>query len=606
MSRRNQNINLPVVFDVDASRIVSIPATGDVSSEVQAAIDIVSAGGQRTGNITRLVFPARVYDIGATIVHRPNVIVAGVGRQTIFQQVGSVATMWSFQNGALIRGGIEDCIFLGQSAGVTASRVGTCINMSGAHFITIQRAEVWDFAVGIIMSDGTPFAGYNTVGPKAEVNRCTVGIRALQHCNASSIVDSRVFFSFGNSNEGIGIDIDDTAALTVSDNTVESADTCIRVRATADGLQAIVTGNYFEPSTNPVTAQVGQMADINIGSSELSTLRGYGNTYSGLRSSVVLEPSGLSQWDGYAQQFAGARYDGAAMPRRNFVRNGAIYYFNAANVPNWTFAGGVGVAESGTFVTGNRSLQLTATLTTSQGIVGFVAPDEVGWMTIGIRYQVVSGDGFIVNATWGASTGQLIDSVPSAGVWQVRYIEVQRDPAAASGTIAIFPDAVDGVGVVLIDEVWAYSGRYAAEGGTYGERIEMLPAPIVINSQTLTGNGTFGPINILDLPNVLAPPLDDFSTAPAGVVGALYRFTITTDSGVFGTALAQRHSLVPTTPGAVPVIAAANTWLPSPQFSQVPMTAQMAIRGTSIVGVMNAGDGNSTIYEVAIVGWILA
>lgn len=610
---RPQSINLPTVFELDAAQVVSLPinATEDVSAAVQAAIDAASAGGQRTGGLARLVFPAGVYRCARTIVHRPGVEVCGVGRGTIFEQLDGATPLWSFQTG-VIRGGIRDCLMFGQgqATGAIADRVGVGIDVTGASFVLISNVEVWDFALGLQLSDGiTPFSGYNTIGPDFEANRCTIGIRALRHCNASRIVGSRVFYSFGLADDGIGIDIDDVASLNVEGNAFESCDTCVRVRAT-DGvtLKTSIFGNYFEPGNNPISGQIGACDDIELPDAELPLVVGFANTFSGNRGRVILPPSGLSKWDGYAQPFAGARYDGAAAVKRNLVYNGSVLYFNAAATatPNWTFINGVGVAASGTFVSGNRSLQLTAVGTTSQARVGFQAPDEVGWMTIGIRYQVVSGAGFIVNADWGANTAQLIDEDVSGGVWQTRYIQVQRDPAASSGTVSIFPDAVAGTGVVLVDEVWAQAGRYATEASSYGERVQMLPAPIVISDQTLTGNGTFGPINILDLPNLLAPPLADFCTAPPGVIGAIYRFEIETDTGVLGTALAQRHSMVPTTPGATGVVAAVNTWLVSPQYSQVPVNQQIAIRGTSLVGVINAGDGASTQYQIALVGWILA
>ncbi len=617
------NINLP-----DGAKTAigdeqfGVPNDGiqDAAPALQAAIDEVSAAGE----YSILQLRPGTYLLGATIIHAPNVHVCGAGKEsTIIRQAPSAPTpLWRFVvgNAAISRTALSDVTIQGtgdSSLTSAAARTGTGISLTSCLFTHIFNVNVWDFVIGIDVNDGSAsvnFSAYNKVGPEMEVNRCTTGIRALANANGNRFEDVRVFFSFGDVDEGIGVDVDNAAALTFDGCQFESCDTCMRVRNSGgypanQELQLVVEGCYFEPGINIYTTTVGTSYDIEIIesavniSSDIVQLCFRGNRYSGQSGTAIIPVESLSEFDGYMKPFFGPRVDGTALARRNYVQNGQVLNWNAANIPGWATAGAPTLTEDVvTFVTGVRSLSAVATTVPDQVGVSFIVSDECEWITFGFRYQVVLGTSLIIVGQSGA--GNLVqypDLVLSAGVWQVGYVTVRRDVTSNAAALSF---ALLEVGAeILIDEIWAFSGRYAATPTQYGQRIELLPAPIKIAGETAqTTNRVWGPINILDLPTAPGGAVGAFAAAPRGVVGGIIRLSMTVTNSPAGL-LTNFHRVYLDIPAATPV-AAGFGWLFA-VYGLHEHTIDYTVLDTTISGGTGVGDGFQYDYEVELVAWVL-
>lgn len=605
----------PLSATVAAKRLASIPVGGfvDATAAIQAALDTAAGANAGSQYRTRVLFEGGDFRVEGTILVPSGVSIVGVGPTTRFIQVGA-APVFSFAN--VIRGSLEDCFVQGQGIAVIANRVGTGIVMSTSQFVDIRNVQVWDFARGIDVGDGSPFTGYASIR-NVEVNRCTSGIRALQNSNVVTIQSSRVFFSYGAADEGVGIDIDSASAISIIDVAVDGADECIRIRnaAAPSYLQAFVAGCYFEPGTNPDTLTVGSAYDIELQStgSDADQLTWMANQISANRYRATIPPSSLHRFDTPSREFFGAAFDGGAQPKRNYVRNGRIDYYNPAFVPGWAAGGGLGLAVAtapGEFFTGVRSFRATATTPLSSLSSTFVVTDDADWITVCVRYRVLSGAGFLISAQSGNNLGQYADfEVTPANEWRIAYVQVrvdpdiQTNPALRAAAANILPDAINGVGECLVDEVWAVPGRHAVVGTQYGERIEMLDAPITVLSRTgLVANDAFGPVDLLTLPATLAPPLDDFSTAPRGVIGAILRLRMNVTGGAG--ALANQHWAYVDIPAAGGVVPATVQRVVA-NYGALDHEATVILRDTSLTGGAIVGDGFAYDYSVALVGWIV-
>ncbi len=599
---------------IDASDHGVLPSLDDNGPPLNALLASVSAGSQ--GNRQTVYVPPGIYKVATTISHPPNVDVVGAGRRTVFRQSG-VITLWDFQSGFL-RLRLASVLLQGQgdvNPNDYSLRVGTGIDFSTSQQIDLVEVEVWDFLLGINLSDGTPFASYLRLGPRVEVNRCTTGIRGTDEINASSIVDSRIFFSYGNADEGIGIDLDDPEGFRVENVAIEAADTCVRVRSTSGLLQARILDCFLEPGTNPVTTTVGSIYDIDIASQSdgLEVLRLEGNVASGNNGNIILPPEGFMYVDTYSRAFFGARYDGAAVPKRNLVRNGTLNNWALPDVlPNWAGGGLLPTLaqDQVNFVTGVRSMRVTAPGATGSTIAALFTVSDPGveWVTCGVRYRVLAGNvGFFFTGSVGGNNAQLNDPTPTpSGEWETRWVQVRVNPANRNGSVSINPDSVNGTGSVLIDEVWVVPGRYAIPSSQFGERIEMLPAPIVIvNEVGITSLDLFGPIDITDLPALLSPPLSDFSAAPEGVVGGVFRLAVNMTGFADATVLGGPVYAFLNIPGSGATTIPASVHQVMATFGQTLHNGDVLVRGTSLSGGCSLYTGLATDYSVALVAWVM-
>ncbi len=582
----------------------------DDTSAIQDALDAAELGSIKT-----VVFPPGNYLVSQTISHPATVVVRGAGASSTFiTQSSGASPLWSFATG-ITRAELAELRFNGQGGEVIANRTGTCISMVGALFVTVRNVEIWDFARGIDLSDGslTVYSAYNVVGPQVLVNRCTTGIRALANCNNTLVFGSRVFYSWGANNEGVGVDVVDSQGLTLLSNTIEAADVCLRIRSGAqNSLRALIQANYLETGPNPVTTVQGSAYDVVVDNSTAASsanlVQGLGNTLSANRGYAELQAEAGHDWDMPSGAPFGALVAGPAVAKRNLIRNGGFGYYNASYIPDWSIVNGLTIAEeTGDFVTGVRSIRATANATNSYIANIFAVSDpSVEWVTMGVRYKVISGTGFSVTAASGSNLAQRPDPRPADSTWRELQVTVRRDPGSQVGQLYILPDNVAGTGECLIDEVWAVAGRYAVDSTQYGERIEMLQAPITIASATnIYANSLWGPIDITNLSAVLGSPLDDFSTAPMGVCGGLLRLRLTVKDGSGSGLLTAHNWIYLDIPGAGAVIGSTVNRVTA-IYANNPVEGVLPVRATIVSGGVNRGSGALPYdYEVALVGWIL-
>ena len=589
-------------FYLDASDFGMVPGGSANAAALNAAIAAAATSGQPSS----VYIPEGDYAMEATVQHLANVIVWGTGMNTILRFAAGVSA-WDFQN-SFDRAELHHM----QILGVFGNLAPVGFNLNQAQRVSIHDLQIWDFAIGVLLSDGAVFSGYHEIGPNVEINRCPIGVRAWENANGNRVTGTRIFFSFDATDTGIGIDIRSAQGIEVDNVQIESCDTCIRVRNTNGLLQTNIHDCYLEPGTNPTTSTVGSAYDIDVANlfDGIEIVEGKNNVVSAFRGSVRLPPEGFVSWDGYSRAFFGSRFNGAATPKRNYCFNGQILYYGLPSIlPGWGASGSLpNLSESSTFVTGNRSLSVQATAANSTASCAFtVSDDGVDWVSIGVRYQVVAGNiGFAFSGVVGSNVRQYVpDPTEATGVWREAWVQVPVDPANRNGAVSIVPDGVNGTGTVLIDEVWAVPGRHAVSSTQYAERIALLPAPVEIFSRLVTINDAFGPIDLLTLPSVLAPPLDDFCTAPTGVIGAILRMQLTVDGGTTAI-LPEHHWMYLDVPASGAVVPASFEFLTA-VYDQQPVSRDVILRDTTISGGFNRGGGliNST-YGVSLIAWILA
>jgi hypothetical protein len=590
--------DLAVDFGADPSGVA------DASPAMAAAMARANAAGRSTN---RIYIPAGSYLFDSTVNHLANVIVFGAGPNTILNFPSTVATAWSFAK-TFTRAELGNLQILGSQASPAA--VGLDLDRSQTNYI--HDVQVWDFQIPCDLSAGGVFSAYNVI-ERCEFNRPTViGIRSLANSNANRIASTRVFFAYNGTSSAIAMDIADSQGLELDDIQLEACDVGIRMRNNNGLLHVHGDTLYLEPGTNPTTGVVGSCYDIDVSNlfdgTEVVKLTNVVN--SGLRGNCNLPPEALVEVDGYSRAFYGARFGGQAVPKRNYVYNGEVLYYGLPSIlPGWSVSGSVPVLASDPLhVTGSRSLRATATGTNSNIAVAFTVSDEgVEWVTCGIRYQISAGNvGFFFSGTVGANSRQYVPETTPTGTWRVAWVNVPVDPTNRNGAVGCVIDSVNGNGSILIDEIWAVPGKYAIPSTQYGERIQFLPAPIPIASFVgLVANNLFGPINILTLPATLAPPLDTFCTAPSGVVGAVLRI-FGACTGAPAGVMANFHEVYVNIPASGAVVPASYEFLQTIYGANHYHTKDVIVRGTSISGGYNAGDGFAFDYNVALIGWVLA
>ena len=587
-----------IVVDFGADPTGAVNATPAINAAIAAA----SAAGQIRN---RVYIPPGTFRLSATVQHLANVIVFGSGPNSILQADTGVSA-WDFATG-FDRAELSHVTILG----VFGAPAPIGINLDEAQRCYLHDLQIWDFQGGILLSSGASFSAYNTIGPNVEVNRSTVyGIRALANANANKIVGTRVFFTYNNTSTGIAIDISDAEVIEVDDCQLEAADYCIRVRNTTGITRVNIHDCYLEPGTNPNTLALGSCYDIVLTNlfDGIETLYLRNNTESGSRGTIDVPPEALVEIDGYSQAFYGARYSGAAAPKRNYVYNGELLYYGLPSVlPGWGVSGTPPtLSQSPTHVTGNRSLMATANAIDSNVACGFtVSDDGVEWITCGIRYQILAGNvGFFFSGTVGSNSRQFVPEPTPTDVWRESWVNVPVDPANKAGALGCVIDSVNGNGSILIDEIWAVPGKYAIPSTQYGERVQFLPAPIPLVTRTgVTANEAFGPIDILTLPSTLPAPFNDYSTAPTGVVGCILRVFVQCTGAPAGV-MANVHQVYVDVPASGAIVPASFEFLQA-IYSGEFHTKDVTVRDTTISGGYNAGDGFASNYTVSLIAWVL-
>jgi hypothetical protein len=583
----------------------------DCLAAFQATVDTVAAAG---GGIA-LVPAGLPFHWTGTLTIPNNVILRGLGDRTLLivhaipepQEPGPAIR---FAPGKHL-GGVEDLILYGD-LGDLDRRPTIGIDLSGAQFLRLHNFMVWDFPVGVCLSDGvTQFAGCNHVSD-FEINSCHVGIRASTHCNQASVLKGRIHYC-RNKGAGIALDIAPVEpwnpqeppplaaeALTIAHVAIEDFDLGVRIRGRA---HVSLRDVYYEADPVPNLNGPGVWMDIR---PEKGSVVRMENSIANVSRSLVMSGSleDAITNDERASFAFGAKRHHAAAPERNLIENGDFHRAHGtATIPGWVPNFSPVLAESNDFVTATRSYDIAQAGNGNDGLrTTFTVPETTDYVTVMVRYKNISSSALLFTAISGSKTAQFGDPLPPSGTqWRVAAFTVEVDPSAAGVvTLILTADQVVKGGRIRVDEAWAVVGATAAPPRAHGHRIEMLTTPVRVASRNaLAANAEFPATQLTGLPGL--------GGAPRGIIGAILSLR--------GTATLQ-----PQNPG--------NTGAPLPRVvrpyiresqagpvqrwpleithDQLEHDRQIVLRGTSFVDGINVfGGAVSTSYHVHVVGWIL-
>lgn len=218
-------------------------ATTDCTEAFNACLAAVAADG---GGIV-LVPPVEDtsterYRLAGEVSIPAGVTLVGCGARSLLMCRRGAGAQFSFADG-FCRSGMRDLVLLGNSA----TPVGVGVSLVESQFVELVRLQLWDFEVGIDVSDGTPFSAYNKID-HCEINRSTVcGIRIHQSSNGVVIIGGRVFYTFDGGNGGIAIDVQDSRAVCIVGVSLEAYDIGLRLAGAACGS---MVGSWMEKGAN--------------------------------------------------------------------------------------------------------------------------------------------------------------------------------------------------------------------------------------------------------------------------------------------------------------------------------------------------------------------
>lgn len=575
----------------------------DCLAAFQATVDTIAAAG---GGIALVPAGEAFHWIGTlTIPH--NVILRGLGDRSILvahalPQPGPAIV---FTPGRHL-GGVEDLVLHGD----LTNRPTIGIDLTGAQFLRLRNFQVWNFPLGVCLSDGvTQFAGCNHVSD-FEINSCHVGIRASTHCNQASVLNGRIHYC-RNAGAGIALDISPVEpwdpqeppppaaeALTIAHVAVEDFDLGVRIRGRA---HVSLRDVYYEADPAPNPNDPGVWMDIR---PEKGSVVRMENSIANVSRSLVLGGSfeDAVTNDERSNLFFGAKRHHAAAPERNLIENGDFHRADGTKtIPGWASNLLPLIEESKDCVTATRSYDITQVKHGNDGLATvFTVPETTDYVTVMVRYKNLSSSGLLFAAGSGSKTALFADPLPpSETEWRVAAFTVEVDPAAA-GVIGLTLTADQGGngGKIRVDEAWAVVGATAAPPRAHGHRIEMLTAPVTVVTRTkLMANAEFPATPLIGLPGL--------GGAPRGVIGAILSLR--------GTAVGSAQN--PGNIGAVlpravrPYIreepVTGQKWPLDLTHDQLECDRQIVLRGTSFVDGINVFGGSITGYRVDVVGWIL-
>ncbi len=560
----------------------------------QATVDAVAAAG---GGIALVPASTSGFLLAGTLTIPATVILRGLGDRSVVLGRPERASPAIRFGAGIHRGGLESLVLLGDE--VASPSIG--IDLTGAHFLRLRNFQVWDFQLGLQMSDGvTSFAGYNHVSD-FEINRCHVGVRAWLHCNQASIREGRIFFC-RNDGAGIALDVQSAQALTVAHIAVENFDLGVRVTGrTSVSLRDV----YYEadPPDNPFIA--GLWMDVRPDRGSIVRME---NSVANVSRSLVM---GGSLEDAVTNDersfvFDGAKRHHAAAPERNLLENGDFHRADGLSIPGWGTNFEPLLEENpDDFVTAGRSYDVTQANNANDGLTtSFTVPETTDYVTVMVRFKNVSSESPLFRVASGANAALFADPLPPSELeWRVAAITVAVDPLAAGLVlVTLTADQSAAGGQIRVDEAWAVVGATAAPPRAHAHRIELLPAPVLVVTRAgLTADAQFGPTNLIGLPGL--------GGAPRGVIGAILSLRgVTSPSG--GGGLLDPSGIGATLPRAVrPFVlepASAQRWSLDLAYDRVESDRQVVLRGTSFIdGIRVFAGSMTTTYRVSVVGWVL-
>lgn len=559
----------------------------------QATVDTVAAAG---GGIALVPAGPGIFFWAGTLTIPANVILRGLGDRSVVRghpARGQAAIRFA---PGVHRGGVENLVLLGEEGNPPA----TGIDLSGALFLRLRNFQVWDFRIGVCMSDGvTSYAGHNHVSD-FEINRCHVGLRAWMHCNQASVHNGRIYFC-RNNGAGTALDIQSAAALTVAHVAIENFDLGVRIT----GLTSVSLRDvYYEADVPGEPFELGRWLDIR--PDRGSIVRMENSVANASRSSVMggsLEDAITN--DERSHIFNGAKRHHAAAPERNLLENGDFHRANGLSIPMWSTNFAPVLAENTVdFVTAGRSYDITQAANGNDGMTtAFTVPETTDYVTVMVRYKNISSASPLFRVASGANAALHADPLPPSEEWRVVTITVEVDPAAAGVVlVALTADQTAAGGQIRLDEAWAVVGATAAPPRAHAHRVEILPVPVTVVTRTaLEVDAEFVPTELVGLPGL--------GGAPRGIIGAILSLRGTaTPAGNGG--LLDPSGIGATLPRAIrPFIREPLTnqqWSLDILYDRLQHDRQVVLRGTSFVdGIRVFNTKMATTYRVEVVGWIL-
>ncbi len=559
----------------------------------QATVEHVAAAG---GGIALVPAAQEIFLLSGALTIPANVILRGLGdRSRILSDVSGEPAI-RFAPGSH-RGGVENLVLYGNPKKKDDETVG--IDLSGAQLLRLRNLQVWDFHLGVCLSDGqTEYAGCNHLSD-FEINGCHIGIRAWFHCNQVSVLNGRIHYC-RNNGKGTALDIDSVEALTIGHLAIEDFDLGVRIRGR---VHVSLRDIYYEADIPMNPFQDGAWMDIrpDRGSTVLME-----NSIANAKRSLILGGSleDAITNDERSHIYHGAKRHHAAAPERNLIENGDFHRADGLTIPSWVPNFEPTLEENGIdFITAGRSYDITQTNNANDGLTtAFIVPETTDYVTVMVRYKNMSSSSPLFAVSSGANVSQFADPLPpSEKEWRVAAITVETDPSAAGQVfVTLTADQEEAGGQIRVDEAWAVVGATAAPPRAHAHRVEMLPAPVTaVTRAALTADSEFGPTQLIVLPGL--------GGAPRGVIGAILSLRGTTAPNVDPP---DPSSIGSTLPRAVrPFLrepSTGQTWPLDIVFDRLEQDRQVMLRGTSFVDGIHVFDGSmATSYRVDVLGWIL-
>jgi len=522
-------------------------------------------------------------------------------------------------------GRISELLLLGRNA---ASSTGIGLSFAGSQFNVAAHLQIWDFAIGVDMSDGTSVYSAHNELSNFLVSRCPLGIRCHRHGNGNWIERGRVFWSFGPPEQpgtGVGIDVDAAQALSIRSVTVESANTCLRFRATADPNPEVlaaawatceVSSCYFEHGPAPpadgeeLPPGPYRIFDISYPASDLDPggvtyLRLGANRYEGDIGRLDVPPEALADLGAVSESPFGAHTHFAAHAHRQCSENHDLRMYAPAFIPGgWDVHNSAVLAEETTdFFSSGRTLQVTRTAGAGDGIRKRIeVPEDVDWVTVGFRYKNISSTSINYFARSGAisvngADAEAAGGEPAGAGYRERWLQLPKDRATDEliATIEVDHGLLDDTSI-LVDAIWCVPGRVRTSDFRYEQRVHYLErAQLILQRTGVVAN---------EIWSVDWATLTGLAAAPRGTVGAILAVHLTATESDDGNLIPQ--------PIWVTVAATAGATVYAERDGRA-STRQLAVRRpqsiepTTIRGAFRTEVGASfpTDYQIYVVGWIL-
>ncbi len=562
----------------------------------QATLNAVAASG---GGIALVPATGASFLWAGTLTIPSGVILRGLGDRSVIRAYPSGGDPAIRFAQVRHRGGLENLVILGDEASPPA--IG--IDLTGALFLRLRNFQVWDFRVGVQMSDGcTPYAGYNHVSD-FEINRCHIGVRALRHCNQGSVREGRIWFCRHNG-VGTALDIDSATALTVAHVAIEDFDLGVRIR----GLTSVSLRDvYYEADVPYQPFPPGRWLDIR---PERGSIVRMDNSHAGVSQSLVMAGSleDAVTTDERSHVFNGAKRHHAAAPERNLLENGDFHRADGLSIPGWGTNFAPVLAENAAdFVTGGRSYDVSQAANPNDGLrTSFTVPETTDYVTVMVRYKNVSSPSPLFRIVSGVNAALFADPIPPSPLeWRVAALTVAIDQSAAGLVhVILTADQSAAGGQIRVDEAWAVVGATAAPPRAHAHRVEFLPEPVtVVTRAGLTTDAVFGATDLIGLPGL--------GGAPRGVIGAVLSLRgVASPAGGDGDGLVDPSGVGAALPRAVrPFVREPSTgqqWRLDIVFDRLEHDRQIMLRGTSFVdGIDVFGGALATTYHIDVVGWML-